>query len=274
MKSFTGFITIFCLVIISFVVFAQTKLVNEGKNNLPFYVGEDLFYNVRYGFFDLGSVQIKTPQKIVESGITLYKMMAYIDSYSGVPFVDLHVVYESFIDEQVFPKKFIARTMKDDHVQYDTYDFDNEKKIVVFRHGRGTKENFSLIEQTDTNDIDVPHQDGLSIFFYARIKAGANRYDLVPTYHENKKSTTEIHFTKKIENTEVDDVEYPIATSYLDGKMNFIGIFGLTGGFQGWFSNDETKIPIVAKLKVLVGNVTVELQKWKRGNWNPPKGFE
>ncbi|MEK7263586.1 MAG: DUF3108 domain-containing protein [Bacteroidota bacterium] len=274
MKSFSVFVLVFFIVIISDGLFSQTKTISEGKNNLPFYVGEDLFYNVRYGFFDLGSVQIKTPQKVEENGITLYKMMAYIDSYSGVPFVDLHVIYESFIDEQGFPKRFIARTIKEDHVQYDTYDFNYDKKTVVFRHGRGTKDNFVTIEQIDTNEINIPHQDGLSIFFYARIKAGTNRYDLVPTYHENKKSTTEIHFTKKIENTELDDVDYPIATSYLDGKMNFIGIFGLTGGFQGWFSNDDARIPIIAKLKVLVGNVTVELQKWKRGSWSPPQGFE
>ena len=274
MKIFFEYITVVCITLLFAVLFSQTKTVYDGKNNLPFSVGEDLFYNVRYGFFDLGSVQIKTLQKIEERGKVLYKMMAYIDSYRGLPFVDLHVVYESFIDEQGFHTRFIARTLKEDHVQYDTYDFDNEKKIVVFRHGRGTKENFNSIEQTDTNDIDVPHQDGLSIFFYARLKAGMNRYDLVPTYHENKKSTTAIHFTKKTENSELDNVGYPIATSYLDGKMNFIGIFGLTGGFQGWFSNDDAKIPIIAKLKVLVGNVTVELQKWKRGNWNPPRGIE
>ena len=53
--------------------------------------------------------------------------------------------------------------------------------------------------------------------------------------------------------------------------MDFISIFGLTGYFEGWFSNDEASIPIVAKMKVLIGNITLELKSWKREGWIPPK---
>ena len=59
---------------------------------------------------------------------------------------------------------------------------------------------------------------------------------------------------------------------FMDGKANFIGVFGLTGGFRGWFSDDAERVPIIAKLNVLVGSVTLELKEWKHGNWNPPKG--
>jgi hypothetical protein len=45
----------------------------------------------------------------------------------------------------------------------------------------------------------------------------------------------------------------------------------LTGYFQGWFSNDETFIPIVAEMKVIIGNVKLELVKWNRKGWNPPE---
>jgi len=52
---------------------------------------------------------------------------------------------------------------------------------------------------------------------------------------------------------------------------NFVGVFGLTGGFDGVFSNDGAGIPITARLKVILGSIKVELKNWKRDNWIPPK---
>ncbi len=83
--------------------------------------------------------------------------------------------------------------------------------------------------------------------------------------------TTEIHFQNTYEKKEVDAVNYPVGVVYFDGRADFTGIFGLTGGFEGWFSNDDARIPITAKLKVILGSVRVELTKWKRNAWTPPQ---
>jgi len=48
------------------------------------------------------------------------------------------------------------------------------------------------------------------------------------------------------------------------------GNYGLSGKFEGWFSDDDAHIPIKAKMNVYVGSVVIELVKWKRGSWNPP----
>jgi hypothetical protein len=45
----------------------------------------------------------------------------------------------------------------------------------------------------------------------------------------------------------------------------------MTGDFVGWFSDDAAAVPIKGKLKVLLGNVTVELIRWNRKGWNPPQ---
>ena len=49
-----------------------------------------------------------------------------------------------------------------------------------------------------------------------------------------------------------------------------IQIFGLTGVFEGWFSDDAASVPISAKMHVLIGSVRIELLRWKRSNWTPP----
>jgi hypothetical protein len=45
----------------------------------------------------------------------------------------------------------------------------------------------------------------------------------------------------------------------------------LTGDFEGWFSNDEARVPILAKMKVILGSITIELMRWKRAGWTPPR---
>ena len=93
----------------------------------------------------------------------------------------------------------------------------------------------------------------------------------VPCFVNEKYETTKINFYTGIQKTDIDAVDYDVSCLRLDGKMNFISIYGLTGYFEGWFSNDEASIPIVAKMQLFLGNVKLELKQWKREGWNPPK---
>jgi hypothetical protein len=100
---------------------------------------------------------------------------------------------------------------------------------------------------------------------------GTNKSENVPCFVNEKYVTTKINFYTDIQRVEIDAEDYDIACLRLDGRMDFISIYGLTGYFEGWFSNDEASIPIVAKMKVFLGNVKLELKQWKREGWKPPK---
>jgi hypothetical protein len=67
-------------------------------------------------------------------------------------------------------------------------------------------------------------------------------------------------------------VEYPVDVVKFEGVAEFKGIFGLTGEFTGWFSNDDARVPIKANMEVIIGSVTIELMQWKRAGWLPPRG--
>ena len=67
------------------------------------------------------------------------------------------------------------------------------------------------------------------------------------------------------------DINYDVASVYLEGYAYFTAVFGLTGDFSGWFSADQARVPIKAKLQVKIGNITVQLVQWKRGGWKPPQ---
>jgi hypothetical protein len=93
----------------------------------------------------------------------------------------------------------------------------------------------------------------------------------IPTVIMDEAVTTVINFQGVIGETEIDAVDYPVRTVYFNGDANWTGIYGLTGRFEGWFSDDEARIPIKAKMKLYVGSATIELMSWKRGSWQPPR---
>ncbi|MEJ2617078.1 MAG: DUF3108 domain-containing protein, partial [Ignavibacteriaceae bacterium] len=115
------------------------------------------------------------------------------------------------------------------------------------------------------------YQDGLSIFYFARMNSGQNKSEEIPCFVDEKKVSTKINFYDQVEDISIDAIDYPVACVKVDGQLDFISIYGLTGYYEGWFTNDEAAIPILAKMKVMVGNITLELIKWKRPGWKPPE---
>jgi hypothetical protein len=230
--------------------------------------GEELVYNVRYGFIDLGQVRIRTYGREEAGGAPAMRARAYIDSYAGVPFVDLHATFESWVDSQFFSRGFIGRTKEGKTWEYARYHFDYPARRLVMETGRRD----TVIERRDSLELDGPVQDGLSLFFLARQDLRSGRKATIPCIIKEERVATIIDYLDRRESVEVDAVDYPIATVAFDGRAEFVGIFGLTGDFEGWFSDDDARVPILAKMKVIIGSITIELMEWKRAGWTPPRG--
>jgi hypothetical protein len=232
-----------------------------------FVEGEELVYNVRYGFIDLGQVRIKITGTVHGKSSLAFEGKAFIDSYPKVPFVDLHAIYESLIDSGMFSRRFLGRQKENGQWDFSRYNFDYPDKRVLIEVGTHD----SVIVKRDTLALGTAYHDGLSLFFYARRKLFSGEKVNVPAVIKEQKVTTSIDFKVEHTSVDLDAVDYAVDVVRFDGNMDFVGIFGLTGGFEGWFSNDEARVPIQAKMKVLIGSVTMELMKWTRPGWNPPR---
>ena len=237
-------------------------------NNLYLQVGEELTYNVSYASFDIGQIRIKLLEKVADAGKTFYKATAYIDSYKGVPFVSLHSIYESRIDESIYSHWFRSRTKKDTDWKYFIYNFDYAHQAMYIERGMLSN---SRVEKRDTLGIEAFAQDGLSLYYYARANVRTTQQVNIPTVVSEQKGNTLISFSNTSTKEKIDAVDYPIDLVHFDGNAGFVGIFGLTGDFEGWFSNDDARVPILAKMKVLIGNIRIELTKWDRKGWAPPR---
>jgi hypothetical protein len=230
-------------------------------------IGEELTYVVSYSFMKLGEVKIRVRDIKTVEGKTYYSTIAYIDSYDGIPFVNIHQTYESNVSSDNYSLFFRGINKEKEPFSYTEYYFNyNEDKVRV-KKGRFSP---AKVWTDSSGNIDKFYQDGLSIFFYARMNSGKELSVDVPCFVTEEKVTTKINFHDEIEEISIEAVDYDIECVRLDGEMDFISIFGLTGYFEGWFSNDEAAIPIVANMKVIIGNIRLELVKWKREGWQPP----
>ncbi len=230
-------------------------------------VGEELEYEVTYAFFHLGEIKIKVLDVFQQGGSTLVRAVANIDSYSGVPFVDLHAVFQGEFYPAPSSKYFLARSKSDDRWYVTSYDFKYDvKKVFIEKGWENAKP-----DARDTLELRANPQDGLSLFYFARAHSGQDTQIVVPSYVGEKRARTYIKFSKEITTTDIDAVDYPVKVNELEGEADFTGIFGLTGGFSGMFSADDAHVPIVAKMNVLIGKVRIELKRWSRSGWQPPR---
>ena len=230
--------------------------------------GEEITYEVSFFGVKLGSIKIITEGYQTYNGIKVVKAKSYIDSYNGIPFVDLHSIFESWMDPSItYSHKFASNTKVKEGWLYEQLLFNTAQEniqVTDFLNKKQTR-NFTIYSKKK-------YADGLNLFFLARTKLYSKKNIKIPTMIESDTVTTVINFSGKRENIDISAVDYPVKTVYFNGDANWTGIYGLTGKFEGWFSDDGACVPIKAYMKVYVGNVKIELIAWKRNNWAPPRG--
>lgn len=235
-----------------------------------FSIGEELTYKVSYSIFTLGKIVVQVKDTVTKNGIIVYRAKAFIDS--DVPFVNLHQVFYSEIDPALYSRYFTVTDTKDPkEMTYIQYNFNYAKNKVLYEIGTKPK---NIIQRRGEQAVTEPQQDGLSLFYFARGNIHTSGTRDVPIFINEKSFNTHFNFTNKTGTQEISAVQYPIATKEFNGKAEFTGIFGMTGEFRGYFSNDSAAVPIVAKMKVILGSVHIELDQWKRDGWIPPKASE
>jgi hypothetical protein len=234
-------------------------------------VGEHLEYKVSYAFFNLGKIIVKVTDKEERNGRTVYRTKAIIDSAPGLPFVDLHIRFTSEFDEDLFSYQWIAEDSTEDEIVMRRLSFDYERNRVLVEKGKKQPDGSFLVERIDTSAITEKCQDGFSLFYFARTNVLQKKTMNVPTFIEKEQVNTFFEFTNTLEEEEIDSVDYPIEVVDFEGRADFVGVFGLTGGFQGRFTNDAARVPIVAWMNVILGSIKVTLARWERPGWVAPK---
>ena len=255
--------------VIAFLFFTICFSYADNSNTDKFvpYSGEELIYEVSYMGIKLGTIKIITGNHKKETNKDLMLTTAYIDTYKGIPFVDIHVVYQSFTDISFgFSHRFIGNFKSGDYTDLQKIFFNYDKANIYI-----SKENANGKYFENSIMTDKKVSDGLSIFFFARKFLDIHKSITIPTVVDKELVSTKINFKSTPENVTVPCIKYPVKALYFDGIAYWTGVYGLSGEFEGWFTNDAARIPLKAKMKLYVGSVLIELKSWKRQGWVAPK---
>nr|BCX00551.1 MAG: hypothetical protein KatS3mg041_0597 [Bacteroidota bacterium] len=235
-----------------------------------FWSGEELAYRVRWGPLTLGWITVRLHGDTLFEGRTVRHASTEIRSVPAVSaLVNISGVYHSYLEELdglVRSRYFWSREQDRGDSVLSEYRFDylRGRVLTIRRSLRGGVEERAF-------PLRGRGQDGISVFYFTRLVAGGQRRYDEPTWVSYRFGTTEIEPTAGLSVVRVPAVPYPVAAWCLRGVAHFEGLLGFKGPYEGWFSADEARVPLRARLSVIVGYVQVELIAWKRKGWNPPR---
>lgn len=250
---------------IPLTVFSQERPPEASLDTLPkielkdrpydaFGAGEYLRFRLHYGLVDAGEAELTvTPSSKNFHGRKAYHIVGTGKTLGAFNwFYKVRDRYETYIDTRgVYPWEFIRNIREGGYRKYQKYEFHQSQAAVSTHKG-------------ETFKIPPFSQDMLSSFYYARTLNFDNiKYGdvfTIPTF--------------------VDDEEYPLKIKFIGREnlksrtgtyrcMKFVPVVQEGRIFKDeedmivWITDDKNRVPVLAKAKVLVGSIKMELVEYK-----------
>lgn len=238
--------------IVSMDTLAHYKLPYVTQN--AFQVGEYLRFRLHYGMVDAGEAEltVKSSSKKYQ-GRDAYHIVGKGRTLGAFNwFYKVDDTYETYFDKRgAFPWEFVRDIKEGGYTKYQRYQFHQDRAAVSTHKG----DTFASLEFA---------QDMLSTFYHARTFNFANvkvgDIFTIPTF--------------------VDEENYPLQIKFIGretlktrtGKyrcLKFVPVVQKGRIFKDeedmvvWITDDANKIPVLAKAKVLVGSINMELVEYK-----------
>jgi len=214
----------------------------------PFGVGERFVFEIKYGFISAGSAVMGIPTIADERGYPCYHVVSLAQSNAFFSvFFTVKDVAESFLDVRALvPLRFEKRLREGDYRSHDIILFDHERHLAVY-------------PERDGRVVPLPlgAQDILSSLYYVRmmeLKVGESVY--IENHADSKNYPLEIRVLGK------ERVEVPAGTFdciVVEPVMRTEGLFSHKGRLTVWLTDDEYRIPVLMKSKVIIGSVAALL---------------
>lgn len=219
----------------------------------PFHAGESLHFSVQYGPIHAGSAWLEVPELVDWNGAPAWRLVARAESNH---FFD-HVYKVRNRIESLWDRKglFSWRYFEDRHEGHYTA---NDTMVVDTTAHSARWKNGQVLP------VPPGAQDALSAFYYTRFHAlpigGSFSFD----YHASHKSAPlEVQVLGR------DEVKVPAGRFHcvmIEPILKAGGIFKNNGRLVIWVTDDERRMPVLMKSKVLIGSISVVLQDVKAGN--------
>jgi hypothetical protein len=221
--------------------------------NQAFGVGERFEFSVGYGMIKAGTAVMEIPEIVKFAGKKCYHIISTAESnkFFSVFFkvndkveslMDVHELYSLRFDKHLREGKFKADI---------SMLFDQENHLAIYNNGQ------------DTFSVPAYVQDVLSAFYLVRtreLKVGQSIF--VENHADKKNYPLEVKVLRK------ERVKVPAGTFdcvVVEPILRASGIFQQKGSLTVWLTDDQIKMPVLMKSKVVIGSISTELTNYKLG---------
>jgi len=244
------------LIFVCITIQAQTSGFRTVENN-AFAVGEKLIFDVKYGFVTAGVAEMAIPKMKRISGREAYHITFKVNSVPSFDvFYKVRDRYETYLDRKgLFPWRF------EQHIREGGYSRDFSAFFDQRRNKAKTSEG--------TYDIPPHVNDIVSAFYFARtfdytqMEAGDKVH--LENFYKDKVYPLDVVFLGR----ETIEVEAGVFDCIMvEPLVSEGGLFKSEGNIIVWLSDDELKIPVKVKTKVVIGSIDAELTEYSglKGN--------
>ncbi|MEZ5065211.1 MAG: DUF3108 domain-containing protein [bacterium] len=219
---------------------------------LPFGVGEKLEFSIDYGFINAGGATMEVVGLRKVSGQQCLDIRT--EARSNGVFSKVYKVWDraqTFVDpESLLPWRFEKKLREGGY-----------HKDVLVKFDR--RRDFALYEEGDSVSIHPQVQDELSAFYYVRAMDLEVGRDVSIDSHSNRKNYPVRVIVHGRETVEVPAGKFDCLV--IEPVMAEEGIFTAKGKLTIWVTDDERRMPVLMKTKVLVGSIGASLKRYELG---------
>lgn len=241
---------ILILLLISQTSSAQKTEFRKIENN-AFKVGEKLRFDVKYGFVTAGIAEFAIPKMTKIAGRDVFNVTFNVNSVPAFdPFYKVRDHYESYIDtEGIFPWRF------EQHIREGGYSRDFS---AFFDQRKGKA-------KTSEGSYEIPKyvNDIVSAFYlartfdYSKMKEG-DKINLENFYKDKVYPLDVVYRGKERVSVEAGTFNCII----LEPLVREGGLFKSEGTLIVWLTDDDLKIPVKVKTKIIIGSIDAELTSY------------
>jgi hypothetical protein len=265
--SFCGFISLFLLSLTLAAAFAtdshtstpvatlQSEQSESRSATLPFFVGEELRYEVRWMGLMAGKARMAVSGQVRRNGHDVYHIRSVAES--SPLFSLFYYVYdqgETFIDvHDLVPWYYHLDQREGSRVEQRTVTFDHQRGVAIH-----TK------NQEAPQEVKVPPRihDSLSSFYLVRtlpLRVGQAIH--LHTFANGKTYDVEVQILRR---EKVEAYWGPVDALVVRPQMRFQEILRQKGEVLIWVTDDERRLPIRMRTAITVGSIEATLIDVKR----------
>jgi hypothetical protein len=227
----------------------------ERLPELPFKPGEKIFYNIRWGIFDVGTATMEFNGPLDRDGQKVWQIVLKAET-------------NGFADK-IFKVRDYNAVWVDEAFTHPVYYVKNQKEgstdrevIVTFDWVNNKARYSNRDEVREPINVLPDSWDPLAITYAVRnLKLDGVTHLSIPSTDGKKSTMTEIEVSG-VEQVKVPAGRFDVLVLSPDTK-DLGGVFKKSkdAGIKIWFTNDERHLPIKMASKVVVGSFVAEMQR-------------